>query len=188
MATTPASRTWTYEEFALLPSDGNRYEVIAGELVVSPSPGMPHQELVLRLVLRLGPFVEAHKLGRLVLGPADVLFGPGDYLEPDLLFVRRDRLGIISNRGIEAAPDLVIEVLSPSTSFRDRGIKRERYAHFEVAEYWIVDPRRKQIQVHRPATAAMNVAVLSSGTLSWRPLGEGPTLEIDVEELFRGLD
>jgi Uma2 family endonuclease len=188
MATTPAFRTWTYEEFAQLPNDGNRYEVIAGELVVSPSPNMPHQELVARLFLLLRVFADAHKLGRVALGPSDVLFGPGDYLVPDLLFVRRDRHGIISKRGIEGAPDLVIEVLSGSTSFRDRGIKLQRYAHFGVPDYWIVDPRKEQIEVYRPAEDAANAIVLASGLLEWRPAPEGPALEIDVVELFRDLD
>jgi Uma2 family endonuclease len=188
MATTPAFRTWTYEEFAQLPNDGNRYEVIAGELVVSPSPSMPHQELVFRLAIQLRLFADEHQLGRVVLGPADVLFGPGDYLEPDLLFVRRDRHGIISERGIEEAPDLVIEVLSPSTSFRDRGIKLQRYAHFGVPEYWILDPRKQQVEVHRPAEDATNVVVLTAGMLEWRPVADGPALQIDVAALFRDLE
>lgn len=189
MATTPAFRTWTYEEFARLPNDGNRYEVIAGELVVSPAPSFLHQELVGRMHVLLRVFADAHKLGKVVLGPFDVLFGPGDYLEPDLLFVRRDRHWIISKRGIEEeAPDLVIEVLSPSTSFRDRGIKRERYAHFGVAEYWIVDPRREQIEVYRFVDGAANALALSSGTLEWRPIPDGPALEIDVAALFRDLE
>jgi Uma2 family endonuclease len=188
MATQPVFQTWTYDEFARLPrGDGNRYEVIAGELVVS-SPDMPHQELIGRLHVLLRPFVDANGLGRVVLSPADVLFGPGDYFVPDMVFVRGDRLGIISRRGIEGAPDLVIEVLSGSTAYRDRGIKRERYAHYGVAEYWVLDPDRSRIVRHQLGEPSGTPAVVDSGFLEWHPVPGGPTLEIDVEALFRGLE
>lgn len=189
MATKPALQHWTYAEFASLPNDGKRYEVIAGELVVTgSSPDMAHQELVGRLHLLLRPFVDANKLGRVVLSPADVLLGEGDYLVPDMIFVRSDRLGIISRRGIEGAPDLVIEVLSGSTAFRDRGIKRERYEHYGVAQYWILDPRKLQIELYRPADDAGEVIVMTSGMLEWQPIQKGPTLLIDIAALFQDLD
>src|SRR5688500_11271223 len=124
MATLPTPGRWTYEEFARLPDDGNRYEVIAGELYVSPSPRPSHQLILTPLIMRLHPFVEQFGLGRVYIGPIDVLFAEGDYLEPDLVFVRRDRLGIVSDRGLEGPPDLVVEILSPSTAKRDRTIKR----------------------------------------------------------------
>jgi len=188
MATKPVFQTWTYDEFARLPrGDGNRYEVIAGELVVS-SPDMPHQELIGRLHVLLRPFVDANGLGRVVLSPADVSFGPGDYFVPDMVFVRGDRLGIIRRRGIEGAPDLVIEVLSGSTAYRDRGIKRERYAHYGVAEYWVLDPDRSRIVRHRLGELAGMPAVVASGCLEWQPVPGGPTLRIDVAALFSGLE
>ncbi len=188
MASKAAFQHWSYEEFARLPEgDGNRYEVIAGELVVTPSsPGMAHQELVGRLYLLLRPFVDANKLGRVVLSPIDVLFAEGDYLVPDMVFVRAGRPGLVTKRGIEGAPDLVVEVLSGSTAFRDRGIKRERYARYGVAQYWVVDPRKLQIEVYRPEGGTANV--MTSGMLEWQPVPDYPTLTIDVAELFRDLD
>lgn len=186
MSTQPAARRWTYEEFARLPDDGNRYEVIGGELYVSPAPRPVHQEIVARLSDLLRPFVREHGRGRALPGPIDVLFGEGDYLEPDLVFIRRGRRGVYSQRGLEAAPDLIVEVISPTTGLRDRGIKRERYAYFGVPEYWIVDPPAEQIEVYRPE--AELPAVLARDILEWQPVPEGPSLRIDVAELFSDLD
>ena len=93
MATHPAVREWTYAEFARLPDDGKRYEVIAGELEVTPSPRPKHQDVVGALAELLRPFVRQHQLGKLYPGPIDVLFAAGDYLVPDLVFVRREQLG-----------------------------------------------------------------------------------------------
>ena len=187
MATNPAVRRWTYEEFRRLPDDGNRYEVIAGELYLTPAPRAVHQEIVGYLSEVLRPFVRKHGLGRVLPGPIDVLFAEGDYLEPDLVFVRHDRREIVTDRGIEAAPDLVIEVLSTSTAARDRGIKRERYALFGVPEYWIVDADARQIEIHRNQEPPRLPQVVRD-TLAWRPVPGGPVLEIDVQEVLRGLD
>ncbi len=187
MATKPAFQHWTYAEFERLPDDGNRYEVIAGELVVSPSPDFSHQEIIGRLHVLMRVFADAHKLGRLIVGPFDVLFAEGDYLVPDLLFVRTDRTSIIRKRGVEGPPDLVVEVLSDSTGFRDRGIKRERYARYGVAEYWVIDPRSALIEVYRPLVDAEGPTV-TSGTLDWQPVPGGPTLTLDLMVLFRDLD
>ena len=185
MATQPRFRRWTYEDFARLPQDGGRHEIITGDLFVTPAPMPSHQELVARLVELMRPFARKHELGRILPGPIDVLFAEGDYLEPDLVFVRAERTHIISKRGVEAAPDLVIEIVSPTTGMRDRGIKRERYAHFGVPEYWVVDPAAEQIEVYRAAGEAPEVF---SETLCWQPSGAGPVLEISMTLLFSDLD
>ncbi|NIQ54198.1 MAG: Uma2 family endonuclease, partial [Gammaproteobacteria bacterium] len=114
-------------------------------------------------------------------GPVDVLFAEGDYLEPDLVFVRKERRGIIGERGIEAAPDLVIEIVSPSTAGRDRGIKRERYAHYGVPEYWVVDPDERGIERWRFGIEAEAPDIVRDG-LQWQPIPGGPVLEIPVRE------
>lgn len=184
------SRRWTYGEFARLPGpgdDGRRREIIAGELVVSPAPRTRHQMVVSRLTRLLGDFVENHDLGFVLPGPIDVLFAIGDYLEPDLAFVRKDRREIISGRGIEAAPDLVIEIVSASTAERDRGIKRERYAHYGVPEYWVVDPERRSIERYRLAEEPERPARVS-GTLRWQPAPDAPTLAIDVATVTRRIE
>ncbi len=186
MATQLTTGGWTYHEFARLPSDRNRYEIIAGELYVTPAPGTPHQFAVVRLTALLDAFVVQHDLGWILPGPVDVLFAEGDYLEPDLVFVRRERRGIISDRGIEAAPDLVVEVASPSTAKRDRGIKRERYAYFGVPEYWVADPDTKRIEVYRPGAETKTYA--AADTPVWRLSGSDQALEFAVAEVLRGLD
>src|SRR5688500_11376079 len=183
MATHPRRGRWTYEEFARLPEDGNRYEVIAGELYVTPSPRPRHQEVVGYLVRKLGTFVEEGRLGIVYPGPIDVLFAEGDYFAPDLVFVRRDRKEIVSDRGIEAAPDLVIEIMSASTGARDRGIKRERYALFGVADYWLVDVDARRIERHR--FAPLRDLEVFTDTLTWQPIGGGPALTLSVPDVFR---
>ncbi|HEU4454294.1 MAG TPA: Uma2 family endonuclease [Longimicrobium sp.] len=184
MASRSLAERWTYDEFAALPDDGNRYEVIAGELYVTPAPRTAHQEVLARLIEIAGPFVRRNGLGRMLPG-ADVLFGPGDYLEPDIFFVRRGRTDLVSRRGVEGAPDLVVEILSDSTAARDRGLKRERYAHFGVAEYWIIDVDARQIEIHRPGERLPRI---ERDTLRWQPVLDGPVLEIDVQELLSDVE
>jgi Uma2 family endonuclease len=190
MATHPSRRGWSYEEFARLrdQDERHRYELIDAELVVTPSPVPNHQELVVRLLLAIRMFVDQHALGRVLVGPIDVLFDPGNYLAPDLIFVRADRTKVITERGVEAAPDLVVEIVSPSTAARDRGVKRQRYAAFGVGEYWIVDERRSEVAVYRFRENADIPMVFTTGTLDWTPMPGGPTLALDVAALFSGLE
>jgi Uma2 family endonuclease len=186
MATEPAFQHWTYAEFERLPDDGKRYEVIAGELVVSPSPRPKHQRASVRLTFALEGFTQAHGLGEIYAAPTDLLLSDGDYLVPDLLFVRRERAEIVSERGIEGAPDLVIEVISPSTALRDRGIKRERYALFGVPLYWVVDVELRQIEVYRLAESLYEPSEIATGTLVWQPVENGPSLTLSVPHIVGG--
>jgi Uma2 family endonuclease len=185
MSTQPAVRGWTYEEFANLPDDGNRYEVIAGELYVTPSPTSIHQRVVARLTAMIEVFSQQHGLGTLFSAPYDVIFGEGDYLEPDLLFVRRERDEIVKDHAMVGAPDLVIEVLSPSTGRRDRGLKRERYATYGVPEYWIVDTGVKQVEVYRLSGGDLRRAEVATDFLHWQSAPGSPELVIDVPHLMR---
>jgi Uma2 family endonuclease len=177
---------WTYAEFTRLPSEGNtRYEIIDGELAVTPAPTSAHQVVVANLVRILGSFVHEHHLGRVLPSPIDVLFGEGDYVEPDVVFVRAERTHLLGDRGIEGHPDLIVEVLSPSTAHRDRGIKLERYRHFGVPEYWIVDLDARSVEVWRWAEGAnVHEMVDDEGKVSWTPSIGGPTLQIRVAEIF----
>lgn len=180
-------RRWTYAEFARLPeSRGARHEIIDDELHVTPSPGVRHQRVVKRVLRTLDDFVEAHELGEVFVSPFDVLFGEGDYMEPDVLFVRRDRADVVTDRGIEGAPDLVVEVLSPSTEVRDRGIKLERYRHFGVPEYWIVDPQERSLEVWKSGETAPAVLGVTD-VLRWRPVPGGAEVEMPLAELFVGV-
>lgn len=185
MATQSVARNWTYEEFAALPDDGNRYEVIAGEVYMTPAPGTAHQRVAFRLGFLIESFLQQHELGGwVVASPVDVLFAEGDYLEPDLVYVRRERMGIVKKRGIEAAPDLVVEVISESTADRDRGIKRERYAHFGVPHYWVVDLEARQIEVYRMLVDPLRPEIVRD-TLEWQPIPGGPVLRIDVQQTLQ---
>lgn len=185
MATQPAVRRWTYDEFARLPADGNRQEVIGGDLYVTPSPRPIHSRVATRIATLLDRFTVEHDLGTVFGNPVDVLFAEGDHLTPDLVFVRREREGIISDRGVEAAPDLVVEVLSRSTAERDRGIKRKRYAWFGVPEYWVVDVDARLVEVYRLLEDPNHPQVVLD-VLRWRSTPGGPELEIPLEDIMRG--
>jgi Uma2 family endonuclease len=186
MATQPAVREWTYAEFARLPDDGNRYEVIAGELYVTPAPGSIHQRVVYRLAAAFENFCNEHGAGVMYGAPYDVIFGEGDYVEPDLIFVRRDRVDdVIKDHAAVGAPDLVVEVLSDSTEHRDRGFKRERYAAYGVPEYWIIDTDAKLIEVYRLTRGQLRRVVAEGDVLRYRATPGGPELVIDVPHLLR---
>ncbi len=179
-------KRWTYAEFARLPESGStRHEVIDDELYLTPSPGLGHQRVVKRLVVALHDFVEAHDLGEVFVSPFDVLLGEGDYVEPDVFFVQERHADAVTDRGVEGPPDLVVEVLSPSTEARDRGIKLELYRRYGVPEYWIVDPHEGTVEVWRLGENASEARVIGEGRpLRWQPLAGGPVLEIPTDALF----
>ncbi len=171
----------TYEDYAKTPDDV-RYELIGGELILIPSPKEIHQRLLIKLVW-LFRFVEERGLGRVYFAPFDVVLSDTDVVQPDLIFVSNERAHIITEDNIRGAPDLLVEILSPSTAERDGTIKRDLYARHGVREYWLVDPHAKSV------TALMldeNRFALSG------VYGEGqtltsPTLEgfsLDLDELF----
>jgi Uma2 family endonuclease len=177
---------WTYDEFARLPDDGNRYEVIAGELYVTPAPGRFHQRVSARLTHLFEAFSVDTGAGIAYTAPFDVIFGEGDYVEPDLLFVRRSRIDqIIRGHAVVGPPDLVIEILSDSTAGRDRGLKRQRYSAFGVLEYWIVDTDAKHVEVHRLSGGDLRRVAIAADVLRYQPVPGGPELVIDVPHLLR---
>jgi len=138
------SRKLTYDDLADMPDDGLRREILDGVLFVTPSPVPMHQRVSKRLVRQLEEYFESGGLGEIFYAPLDVILGPHDVAEPDILVVTDQAL--ITKRAIEGAPALVVEILSPSTANRDRTLKRVRYAAAGVAEYWIVDIQRKRIE------------------------------------------
>lgn len=183
MATKPALQHWTYAEYASLPDDGKRYEVIAGELVVSSSPRPQHQRASMRLGAALEVFTQEHGIGDVYAAPIDVLLSQDDYLVPDLVFVRTERADIVTGRGIEGAPDLVVEIVSPSSALRDRGLKRERYARFGVPLYWVVDVELGGVEVHRLAENPDGPAEIIGDTLVWQPIPSGQSLTLSVPHI-----
>ena len=140
----------TYEDYALIPDDGRRHEILDGTHVMSPAPRTQHQRVLLELAFSLRVHVREHGLGEVFVAPFDVVLSDHDIVQPDLVFVRDDRLSIVDEVNCKGAPDLVAEVLSPSTRRRDLIEKRKTYARFGVAEYWAVDPEVDAVQVFRP--------------------------------------
>ena len=144
----PQPGGWTYEDWLCLSDDGFRYEVLNGELYMSPPPTVWHQRSSFRLALRMGNFVLEHDLGEVLLAPCGVLLPTQPVpLQPDIFFVRAERREIIGEEYVEGAPDLVVEVLSPSNWLYDRREKFQVYREAGVPEYWIVDYRTRTIEV-----------------------------------------
>ena len=146
MAVTKPSGTWTYDDLFALPDDGRRYEIIDGELYEMPAPNVVRAMVIMNLIAVLLPVV-TERSGRLLTAPVDVFTGAANPVQPDLLVLLPDRLDLISARGIEGAPNLVIEVLSPSNSARDRLTKRDVYARGGVPEYWLASPEAASVEV-----------------------------------------
>ncbi|HEV2178098.1 MAG TPA: Uma2 family endonuclease [Terriglobia bacterium] len=144
-----ATALLTYDDLLHIPPDRNRYELIEGELFVSPSPNTEHQRRVGSLFARLWQDVRERGGGEVFIAPYDVVLDSATVLEPDILCVSTARRSIIKEACIEGAPDLVVEALSDSSRTIDRFVKRDRYAEFGVPEYWLVDPFEPRIEVLR---------------------------------------
>ncbi|MDO8678363.1 MAG: Uma2 family endonuclease [Acidobacteriota bacterium] len=143
-----STRKLTYQDFRHFPDDGQRHELIDGEHYVTPSPNARHQDLSLRLILALGNHLAAHPGGRLFHAPFDCVFTDFDIVEPDLLWIAADQLGIITEKHVRGVPALVVEILSPGTRRVDETVKRRLYDRVGVREYWIVDPKGR-VSVYR---------------------------------------
>lgn len=142
-------RKLTYDDYARIPDDGQRHEIIDGEHCVSPAPFTPHQGLSIELGSRLHLFVKGHRLGHIFTAPCDVVLSKQDVVQPDLWFVSNERAGIVTEKNIQGAPDLIVEILSEGTRHLDETVKLELYDRYGVAEYWTFDTSRKTAHVHR---------------------------------------
>lgn len=138
----------TYADYAALPNDGKRYEILDGELSVSPAPGRAHQRAVGQLFILLTAHVRAGQLGEVYVSPFDVILADTTIVQPDIVYVATARLGIISERAVEGAPTLALEVISPSSRQIDRTTKLQLYARYGVAYVWFVDPTVRSIEAH----------------------------------------
>ena len=172
---------WTAELARALPDDGNRYEVLDGELFVTPAPARLHQRALLEVYVRLGPYVITHGLGELLLSPADIEFSPSRLLQPDLFIVPEEpgRRGQ-TWRDVRSLL-LAVEALSPSTARADRINKRKIYQDEGVPEYWIIDLDARAFERWRPGEARPEVL---ADTLVWQPRADIEPLTIDLEEYF----
>src|SRR5215204_1275458 len=146
MAITKPAGTWTYEDLFSLPDNSRRYEVIEGELYEKPAPSWDHAITIMNLILLLAPVVQALG-GRVLTAPLDVFFEGANPVQPDLVVMLPGWNGMLAERGPQGAPDLLIEILSPSNRGHDLLTKRALYARAGVREYWIVDPASQIVEV-----------------------------------------
>ena len=150
----PTRAVLTYSDYAALPDDGRRYELHHGELSVTPAPGTRHQGAIVNLIGLLLEHVRSRGLGKIFVAPTDCILSNVTVVQPDVLYIATDRLAIISERGIEGPPTLVVEVLSPSTAHLDRDRKMNLYAEHGVPYYWIVDPESRSVEAYTLTGAA----------------------------------
>lgn len=151
--------TWTYEDWLNFPYDGWKYEIIDGELYMSPPPTTDHQRSSVKLVIRMGRYVEDNDLGEILEAPCGVrLPNQPVPVEPDIFFIKKERLSIIGEKEVEGAPDLIVEILSPSSINYDREKKFETYQAAGVPEYWLVDYRAKTVEVFTLAKSIYTLA------------------------------
>ena len=168
-ASTPAVK-FTYEDLLNFPGDGKRHEIMDGEHFVTPAPTIKHQRLAANLQGRLWAYLNDRPIGEVFAAPCDVVLSDLDVVEPDLLYISRERTGILTADHVRGAPDLVVEILSPGTRRTDEVTKRRLYERFGVQEYWVVDPELDAIKVYRRVEGAfVRVEELSAeagGTLT----------------------
>ncbi|MFH0932950.1 MAG: Uma2 family endonuclease [Nitrospirota bacterium] len=140
-------KRYTYEDYLKTPDD-ERYELIEGELLMTPSPIPKHQRISREIEFELMKFAKENDLGEIFDAPCDVYLDNENVVQPDILFISKERLDIIGEKNIQGAPDLVIEIISESTAYRDLVQKKKLYAKFGAKEYWIVIPREELIEVY----------------------------------------
>ena len=140
VASTQPVVKFTCEDYLTTPAD-ERYELLDGDLIMVPAPNIKHQRVQLELATQLSHFIKNRALGELLIAPCDVVLSDTNIVQPDLLFVSREREHLLSDgEKVRGAPDLAVEILSPSSADKDRGLKRELYGRYGVTEYWLVDP------------------------------------------------
>ncbi len=172
----------TYADYCNTPDD-ERYELLDGELVMTPAPRELHQRVLMNLSYLLFQAVKDTNSGRVYVAPFDVVLSDTDVVQPDLLFISNERAHIITEENVQGAPDLVVEILSPSTADRDLIIKRDLYAKHGVQEYWLVDTDAKTVTVLvRGSQGFTEVGVCGEGQSLVSPTLEGFT--IDPDEIF----
>ncbi len=174
---------WTAEMVRQLPDDGNRYEVVRGELLVTPAPHFDHQLLVSRLAVAIGNYLAHEPVGVMLTSPADISWGRDVLVQPDVFVISHDEARSRDWSGIRALL-LVVEVLSPTTARADRFTKRHRYQEAGVPLYWIVDGADQRAEVWTPAA---EFPVIETERLVWRPAGAGHAFTLELPELFRPL-
>ena len=172
----------TYADY-LKTSDDERYELLNGELILSPSPKEIHQYISGNLYFKIATFVRERSVGKVYFSPFDVVLSDTNVVQPDILFISNERTEIITPDNVRGAPDLVVEILSSATAERDRTIKLDLYAQHGVQEYWIVDPDARTITVLLRGEGGFGVAgIYGAGQILRSPTLAG--FSVALEEIF----
>lgn len=175
----------TYEDYVKLPDDGNRYEIIDGELYVNPSPVPRHQDIVFNTASAFRQYFKTHGGGKAYISPLDVILAEDAIVEPDIIVIKTERASIVDKKNLKGAPNLVVEVLSDGTRRVDEVKKRKLYERFGVDEYWIVDPEVELVKIYRLVAGAFQHAAEinadDGGTITSPLL---PGFSLDVREVF----
>jgi Uma2 family endonuclease len=179
----PQQGRWTYKDYAAIPEDGHHYEVVNGVLCMSPSPNVWHQKIVGEVFAHLRDFVHTNRSGRAFIAPLDVELTYGNVVQPDVFVLLNQHLNRITNSRIIGAPDLVVEVTSPSTARHDLHAKLEAYASAQVPEYWVVNPEAQTVELLVLEHDVYSSLGVFSGqtTLPSRVLADLP---VEVEQFF----
>jgi len=179
-------KRYTYKDYQELP-EGAPYQLINGDLVMTPAPNTYHQRISKRLEKEL-LILEERGAGEVLYAPTDVYFSETETYQPDILFITKERLAIIGEQRIEGAPDLIMEILSPSTAYYDLKAKMRVYENSGVREYWVIDPMEKSIEIYQNKEGSFLLAekaVLESksgkGSVSSRLFS---SLKIDLKAVF----
>ncbi len=145
--TASEKKKYTYEDYLKTP-DYERYELIEGDMLMTPSPATRHQRISRKLTVQLSIYVEKYNLGEIFVAPYDVYLNNENVVQPDIMFISKDRMNIIGEKNIQDAPDIVVEIISESNAYRDLVQKKKLYARFQVKEYWIVIPGEELIEIY----------------------------------------
>jgi Uma2 family endonuclease len=172
---------YTADMVRAMPDDGNRYEVVYGELLVTPAPRPWHQVVIQRLLVALDKYLERQPVGLVLASPADISWGPDVLVQPDVFVVPREEARTLTWSRMQTLL-LVAEALSPSSTKADRFLKRLRYREAGVPLYWVVDGDERSVEVWTPAD---DFPAVERERLEWRPAGPGEPFALRLEDLFR---
>jgi Uma2 family endonuclease len=172
---------YSAEMVRALPDDGNRYETVHGELLVTPAPRLWHQEVARRVFSKLDRYIEPHPVGCLFYSPADISWADDVLVQPDIFVAERSEVRSLEWSQVQTLL-LVVEVLSPTTARYDRFTKRRLYQEAGIPLYWIVDPDQKLVEVWTPEDQFPKV---ERESVKWKPEGVEEEFVLDLEELFQ---
>jgi len=179
--TIPEDRPLTIEDFFALPDDGLHYQLLTGELILSPSPEIIHQRISGDLYFTIRTVLNVNDFGSVFYAPTAVVLSANDVIEPDLFVIRNEQRSELSRRSFNGAPAIVIEILSPSNRRMDLQRKALLYANAGVEEYWMIDPEKRRILIQRLVAGKVDLEIFTSGSVTSAVL---PGFTVGIDKLF----